>query len=81
MFQKIPMKDFAAEIRASVDVENFLQGAQLMLDMQESNMEDIVEAMLHHLLKDEEPTVTVEDASRAVFTHDSSRIIGTFGFP
>ena len=72
LLQKIPMKDFAAEIRASVDVENFLHQAQLLLDIQENNMEDIIDVMLHHLLDNEEPQVSVEEAKKAVFTHDSS---------
>jgi len=39
------MKDFAAEIRAHLDVEQFLSQAQLMLDVHETNMERILEAM------------------------------------
>jgi len=48
--QKLPMKDFAAEIRAHLDVEQFLSQAQLMLDVHETNVESIMDAMLHHLL-------------------------------
>jgi len=44
------MKDFAAEIRAHLDVEQFLSQAQLMLDVHETNVECILDAMLHHLL-------------------------------
>lgn len=64
------MKDFAAEIRASLDVENFLHQAQLILDLPETNMEDIISTMLHHLLDKEEPQVVVSDAKKAVFSHD-----------
>lgn len=45
--QKLPMKDFAAEIRAHLDVEQFLSQAQLMLDVHETNVESILDAMLH----------------------------------
>jgi len=41
--QKLPMKDFAAEIRAHLDVEQFLSQAQLMLDVHETNMERILD--------------------------------------
>ena len=44
------MKDFAAEIRAHLDVEQFLSQAQLMLDVHETNVESVMDAMLHHLL-------------------------------
>ena len=39
------MKDFGAEIRASMDVENFLSQAQLMLDLAENNLEEIMDHM------------------------------------
>jgi len=43
--QKIPMKDFAAEIRAHLDVEHFLSQAQLMLDLPETSMEQILNGL------------------------------------
>lgn len=68
------MKDFAAEIRAHLDVENFLSQAQLMLDVQETNMEQILDSMLHHLLDKEETSAAFQDATKVLFT-DSSGII------
>ena len=66
------MKDFAAEIRASIDVENFLAQAKLMLDLNETNVETILDRMLHTLLDKEEASV-IEDALKATFTHDGGR--------
>jgi len=60
------MKDFAAEIRAHLDVEQFLSQAQLMLDVHETNVESILDAMLHHLLDNDEqsgPAVFCEEQS------------------
>jgi hypothetical protein len=70
--QKIPMKDFAAEIRAHLDVEHFLSQAQLLLDIQETNVEKILENMLHHLLDEDEPHgIAFNEAKKVLFTHDS----------
>ena len=68
------MKDFAAEIRASLDVENFLNQAQLILDMGESNMEAIIDKLLHHLLSTEENSSSlIDEAKKSLFTHDSGK--------
>jgi len=69
--QKIPMKDFAAEIRAHLDVEHFLSQAQLMLDLPETNMEQILDRMLHNLLDREESPAAFIEARKALFTHRS----------
>ena len=67
------MKDFAAEIRASMDVENFLNSAILLLDLAEGSIDLILDRMLRPLIanREEEPHVTIAEAKRAIFTHDS----------
>ena len=45
-FQRLPMKDFGAEVRASMDVDQFLQQAVLLLDVTETSLEGIVDKML-----------------------------------
>lgn len=40
------MKDFGAEVRASMDVDQFLIQAVLLLDVQETSLEGIVDKML-----------------------------------
>lgn len=68
------MKDFAAEIRAHLDVEHFLSQAQLLLDVQETNVDNILSTMLHHVLDNEEPHgVAFTDVKKVIFTHDSGR--------
>ncbi|KAH9366695.1 hypothetical protein HPB48_018482 [Haemaphysalis longicornis] len=44
--QRLPMKDFGAEVRASMDVDQFLIQAVLLLDVQETSLEGIVDKML-----------------------------------
>jgi len=65
------MKDFAAEIRAHLDVEQFLSQAQLMLDVQETDMELILDTMLHHLLDKEEQAGAFQEAMKVLFTDSS----------
>lgn len=47
VLQRLPMKDFAAEVRASMDVDQFLNQAVLLLDVQETSVEGIIDKMLH----------------------------------
>lgn len=44
--QRLPMKDFGAEVRAAMDVDQFLQQAVLCLDVNEKSIEDIVDRMV-----------------------------------
>lgn len=45
--QRLPMRDFGAEVRATMDVDQFLIQAVLLLDVQETSLEGIVDRMLH----------------------------------
>lgn len=44
--ERLRLKDFSNEVRAAMDVEQFVYEAEIMLDMSEVSVEDIVEAML-----------------------------------
>ena len=44
------MKDFGAEVRASMDVDQFLQQAVLLLDVQEASIEGIVDKMVRKVI-------------------------------
>lgn len=48
--QRLPMKDFGAEVRASMDVDQFLQQAVLLLDVQEASIEGIVDKMVRKVI-------------------------------
>jgi sodium borate transporter 11 len=39
--EKIPMKDFGNEIRATMDIDHLLNKAVLLLDLQETSLEEI----------------------------------------
>ncbi len=69
------MKDFSAEVRATMDVENYLNQATLILDLHEHSVEDILNQMLSRMLKNEEKDFNeaLEDAKKSLFTHDSGK--------
>lgn len=50
-FQRLPMKDFGAEVRASMDVDQFLQQAVLLLDVNETSLEGIVDRIVKKVSK------------------------------
>lgn len=64
--QRLPLKDFAAEVRPAVDVAQFLQQSVLLLDVVENSPQDLVDLLLNKIL----PAVA-EEAKSILFTHDS----------
>ncbi|XP_053212337.1 solute carrier family 4 member 11-like isoform X2 [Panonychus citri] len=73
--QRLPMKDFGAEVRASMDVDQFLQQAVLLLDIQETSLEGIVDRMVKKVLDCKEPVATLKEAKVALFTHESVNLL------
>lgn len=73
--QKVPLKDFHAEIRAFKDVEDFLSRTLLMLDLQKTGLTQIIEAMVQKLLEKKEVSAqtSLEEARHAIFTQDSGQ--------
>lgn len=70
--EKVPMKDFGSEVRASLDIAHFLQSAALVLDESEVSLEGITDLLLRKLLDDDEPLVTIQEAKSILFTHDTA---------
>jgi len=70
--QKLPMKDFVSEVRASMDIEHFLHHAVLLLDIKENSVESVVDLILSRLIKvSEEPHCTLAEVKSSLFAHDS----------
>ena len=72
MLQRVATKDFSRENRGVADVEVFMKQAKVLLDVQETNLERILDHMLAAALATE-PTsnpVTADDAKQEIFTHD-----------
>ena len=44
--EKIPMKDFGSEVRATMDIDHLLNKAVLLLDLQETSLEEIFTSLL-----------------------------------
>ena len=71
--QKVPMKDFGSEVRASLDIVHFLQTAVLLLDVQETSLEGLTDSLLEKMLLEDEPLCTVCEAKSVLFTHDTCK--------
>lgn len=76
-FEKIPLKDFGAEVRALRDVENFLDRTLLVLDLDKFSMDEILEAMLQKIKNDKTDgeKISTEESIEAVFSHKSAQIL------
>ncbi|XP_070382428.1 solute carrier family 4 member 11-like isoform X1 [Dermacentor albipictus] len=66
----VPMKDFSNEVRASMDVHRFLQDATVILDVQETTLEDVVNTVLKNVLGNGEQATTVSEAKQAIFVSE-----------
>jgi len=73
--EKVPMKDFGSEVRASLDIAHFLQSAVMLLDVHEKTVEDITESLLKAMLKEQEPSCTVDEAKSILFTTDAVHLL------
>lgn len=71
--QRLPMKDFGAEVRASMDVDQFLQQAVLLLDVNETSLEGIVDKIVNKVLDGREPLASLKEAKTVLFTHESGK--------
>ncbi|KAG0413755.1 hypothetical protein HPB47_009088, partial [Ixodes persulcatus] len=74
-FERLPMKDFGAEVRASMDVDQFLIQAVLLLDVQETSLEGIVDKMLQKVLDGREHLATMAEAKETLFTHEQVHLL------
>ncbi|GAB1599762.1 sodium bicarbonate transporter-like protein 11 [Argonauta hians] len=67
-YEKLPLKDFSQEIRAHRDVDNFLCNTLLLLDIEESNMEDIVQLMIDKVLEiQKKKNLNMADLMKTIF--------------
>ncbi|GMT14038.1 hypothetical protein PFISCL1PPCAC_5335, partial [Pristionchus fissidentatus] len=68
--EKIPMKDFGSEIRATMDIDHLLNKAVLLLDLQETSLEEIFAKIIHEM-DIQEPEFTSEQVRNVLFTQDA----------
>ena len=62
-----------AEVRAYMDVEQFITQAQLLLDIPDTNLADIIDHMLAFMVHKGNASWTVKEAKQELFTHDSGK--------
>ncbi|CAB3411239.1 unnamed protein product [Caenorhabditis bovis] len=68
--EKIPMKDFGSEIRATMDIDHLLNKAVLLLDLEETSLEEIFAKIIHEM-DIQEPEFTSEQVRSVLFTQDA----------
>ncbi|VDK68416.1 unnamed protein product [Litomosoides sigmodontis] len=68
--EKIPMKDFGSEIRATMDIDHLLNKSVLLLDLQETSLEEIFAKIIHEM-DIQEPEFTSEQVRSVLFTQDT----------
>ncbi|XP_076468125.1 solute carrier family 4 member 11-like isoform X2 [Babylonia areolata] len=70
--EKVPFKNFSAEVRAAVDVRQFLNSTYLALHLSETNPDVIVDVLLKKMLADvsDQGGSVLEEAKTSIFTHD-----------
>ncbi|CAF1497886.1 unnamed protein product, partial [Rotaria sordida] len=54
--EHIPLKDFAAEIRGGKDIKEFILGALVLLDVQDTSIWDLLEIILRRIKQTNIPT-------------------------
>lgn len=74
MLQKLPMKDFSMEVRATMDVQNFLKKTVLILDLNKVSLDEIIDEILHKLLDSSGSKHSFDQARSALFTHDCGKL-------
>ncbi|XP_036361454.1 sodium bicarbonate transporter-like protein 11 isoform X2 [Octopus sinensis] len=68
VYERLPLKDFSQEIRAHRDVDNYLCNTLLLLDIEESNMEDIVQLMIDKVLETQtKQNLNMADLMKTIF--------------
>ena len=69
------MKDFSLEVRAAMDVKNFLKKTVLILDLNKLSLDEIIDEILHKLLDSSGSKHSFDQARSALFTHDCGKFI------
>ncbi|ESP04405.1 hypothetical protein LOTGIDRAFT_136234, partial [Lottia gigantea] len=65
------LKDFSNEVRATRDVQKFLKKTVLLLDLEKTNMDEIIDEIVNKMLKSESTkNSSLEQTKSAIFTHD-----------
>ncbi|XP_067663108.1 solute carrier family 4 member 11-like isoform X2 [Haliotis asinina] len=67
--ERVPFKDFTNEVRATMDVQKFLNNTVLLLDVHHSNLDEIVDDILKKMLGTDSPTSS-DQAKSSLFTTD-----------
>ncbi|XP_041356583.1 sodium bicarbonate transporter-like protein 11 isoform X2 [Gigantopelta aegis] len=68
--EKLPLKDFSNEVRAIMDVQSFIKKTALLLHMEKTNLDEIIEEIIEKMLGHLDNPTCLDQAKAALFTHD-----------
>ena len=73
-FQDVPLKDFGREVRAQLDIDNFLNDAIVLLDLEENNLENILDRVLMKIQDSRHANFDLDEAKALLCTHDQGKL-------
>ena len=74
--EKVPFKDFGAEVRAEMDMDQFLSRGVVLLDVAETGLEPLLDALLNKLaLSIEEHQFHIGEIKGLLIAHDSAQLL------
>ena len=74
--EKVPFKDFGVEVRAEMDIDQFLSRGVVLLDVAETSLESILDALLNKLaLSIEEHQFHIGEVKGLLIAHDSAQLL------
>ncbi|XP_062903199.1 sodium bicarbonate transporter-like protein 11 isoform X1 [Mobula hypostoma] len=71
----LKLKNFEEEVRAHKDLDDFLAKAGILLDMSTLSLDDVLQEMLKHIMKESdnmEPSCNLEEVMGSLFTDSST---------
>ncbi|XP_063414331.1 solute carrier family 4 member 11-like [Mytilus trossulus] len=83
--EKVPLKDFSMEYRASKDIKKFLDNFALILDLNKNGVDEIIDDIVKKILEMNEAKavfdesklekITLDQVRSALFTHDQVHML------
>ena len=70
----MPLKDFGREVRAQLDIDNFLNDAIVLLDLEENNLENILDRVLMKIQDSRHANFDLDEAKALLCTHDQGKL-------
>lgn len=71
----VEKKDFTQEVRGTRDITNFLQMSEILLDVNETDFQSIVNALLDVMMNDPKEIVTRDELHSLIFSNEARTLL------